>query len=306
MIISFIAFPIAAVSLAVVGSVLWKHWKEIRLLDPLSLKEEQSRKRREDLIQRRFERIRADQMRPFKKMGRELKRMTSNAYQSAYGRLQAFEAMYRNAKSPFASMAPTERERIKTLLGEARALMRDLKWADAERRYLEVLSMDQHQSDAYRGLGQIYLKQKLYPQAKETFEFIQKIKKADDMTYAALAEIAEAEGDLPKAEAMLLKAVESSPRQAHRHAELASFYLSQNQTAKAWPSAKRAADLEPNSAKYLELSLEVSVLLNDLKEARHRYDRLRLLSEDHTKFQSWRDKIEALEATRPGEKRVRR
>lgn len=294
MLVSFIAFPIAGVSLITLASLFVRHWKEIRLLDPLSIKEEREKKQRDELIQRRFERLHANKIEPFKRLGEKIKRSSARLYQRSYDRLQAFEALYKNIKNPFSVVAPTTRERIKTLLREGRALMRDLKWADAERRYVEVLSIDAHQAEAYRGLGEIYLKQKLYPQAKETFEFLIKIKEADDATYTGLAEIAEADGNLQETEEMRLKAVEYNPRQAHRHAQLASFYLEQNQPTKAWPSAKRASDLEPMSAKYLELSLEIAILLGDRKEARHRYDRLRLLSEDRTRFQSWREKVEMM------------
>jgi len=295
MVLGIIAFGVSGVGVAIAASFVVRHWKEVRLLDPLSIKEERERQRREALLQRRFARMNADKIQPLRRLGAHLKRSAMRLYKRTEERLQAFEAMYKNIKHPLAAMAPTIRERMNTLLHEARTLMRDLKWADAERRYLEVLSLDQRQAEAYKGLGQIYLKQRLYPQAKETFEFLSKIKQADDATFAGLAEIAEAETDFKRAEAMRIKAVECNPRQAHRHAQLAQFYLARNEPNKAWPSAKRASDLEPTSAKYLEVSLEVAILLGDRKEARHRYDRLRLVSEDRTKFQSLRERVEALE-----------
>jgi len=296
MILTIVAFLIAALAFGVAVWILVKHWEEIRLLDPLSIKEEQHRQKRELLIRKRFERIRAEQVQPFQRLGRHLQRVASNTFTRAQERLQTLESFYQNVAHPFSTMAPTMRERVKTLLDEGRALIRDQKWADAERRYLEILSLDDRHAEAYKGLGQIYLKQKLYPQAKETFDFVVKIKKADDTIYASLAEIAEAEPDLARAEAMRLKAVEASPRQAHRHAELANFYLEHQEDAKAWPSAKRASDLEPSSAKYLELSLDLALRMNDVVEARRRYNRLRLLTDDRSRFQHWRERVEGLEA----------
>jgi tetratricopeptide (TPR) repeat protein len=295
MITAAIALPLAALGVGVAAYVVIKHWNDLQLLDPDSIKEEQERQSREALIKRRFDRLRADRVEPVKRLGRRLGQSIKKSYQRTYERLQAFEKLYQTAKQPFSTLTPSTRERVKTLLSEARSLMRDLKWADAERRYLEVLSLDTHQVEAYKGLGQIYLKQKLYPQAKETFEFVLKMRKADDVCYAALAEIAEASGDRAKAESMRLKAVEATPRQAFRHAELAQFYLAEQQSAKAWPSAKRASELEPQSAKYLELSLETAIVNGDLKEARQRFERLRLLSEDRSKFQQWRDRIEEMQ-----------
>ncbi len=292
---ALIAFILSSVAFIVAGIVLAKRWKELRLLDPLSIKEEQQRQKRDEVLERRFARLRDDQTETLKRVGRRIKHATIQTYRQTHERLRAFEAMYRNVKSPFATLAPTTREKIKTLLEEGRSLMRDLKWADAERRFLEVLSIDPRHTEAFKGLGQIYLKQKLYPQAKETFEFLLKMHKNDDATHAALAEIAEAGGNLVAAENYRLKAVELNPRHAVRHAELASFYLGQQAPTKAWPSAKRAADLEPKSIKYLELSLEAAILTGNREEARKSFDRLRLLADDQHRFQGWKEKLEAME-----------
>lgn len=297
-----LAFVIALVAFGIAASILWRHWEKIRLFDPESLKEEQHRQKRAEVIRRRFERMRSDRIQPFKRLGRQISRATSRSYESLLGRLQAFEAMYKNVKNPLAAIAPSTRERIKMLLSEGRSLARDLKFADAERRYLEVLALDGRQADAYKGLGQIYLKQKLYPQAKETFEFLVKIKKTDDSIYAGLADIAEAEGDRHQVEAMRIKAAQVSPRQAHRHAELAQYYLDQNQLVHAKESVTKALDLEKNSAKYTELALEIALARKDLKEARLAFDRVRVLSDDQTRFQTWREKIDALEREAPAPK----
>ncbi len=295
MFVPILAFTLALLALGLAASIVVRHWKEMRLLDPLSIQEERERQQREALMERRFERVHADKLQPLKRAARHIDRVAKAAYRHTYQRLLAFEAVYKkNIKGPFAAMAPSNRDRIKNLHQDAKAFMRDLKWADAERRYLEILALDTHQAEAYKGLGQIYLKQKLYPQAKETFDFLVKIKKTDDAVFSALAEISEAEGDLVQAEGYRLKAVEAGPRQAFRHAELAELYLRQNQAAKAWPPVKRASDLDSKSVKYAELALETAIALGQREEAQKRFDRLRLLGEDSVKFQAWREKIAAL------------
>ena len=178
---------------------------------------------------------------------------------------------------------------------------RDLKLADAERRYLEILGIDTHHVEAYKGLAALYLKQKWYPQAFETFQFIVKMKRADDVVYAGLAEIAEAQENPIEAERMRLKAVECSPGQPQRHAELAGYYIQQGHPEKALSSIKQATELDAKSGKYLEMELEVALRMEHPKEARKYYDHLRLVTDDRTRFQSWREKVEALEAKK-GEK----
>ncbi len=292
--IYWITLPLAGIALIVILMTLFRHWKEIRLLKPESIQEERERLTRDQVIQQRFERVKADKLGPIVMLLKRAILYGKTAYHAVYLKLVRLEKYYNQAKTPFAFITPSAKDRIKTLLDDARSLQRDLKWAEAERRYLDVLALDSHNWDAYRGLGGIYLKQKLWPQAKETFEFLLKMKKADDACFAALAEIAEAEGDLVRAEDMRRKAVEFRPRSAHRQSELAAFFLQQAQAGKAWPFAKRAVELDPKSSRYLELSLEAAIILGNRLEAQRRYDKLRLLSEDRPKLQALKEKIEGM------------
>ncbi|MHB8830705.1 MAG: hypothetical protein ACYC44_01145 [Patescibacteria group bacterium] len=290
----WIFLALALLSASVAAYLLISHWSEIRLLNPASIKEESERQKRDELVAQRFSRLQTDKLAPAKYLLQQGVFQTKKAFHGAYLRLVRLDRLYQQAKRPFARVAPSEQERIKSLLDEARSLARDLKWGDAEKRYLEVLLLDNRNVDAYKGIGALYLKQKIYPQAKETFEYLIKVRQADDASYAGLADIAEAEGEIDKAEEMRLKAVEFRPRLANRHAELAKFYVDRNDYSKAWPSAKRASDLEPKSAKYCELALECCLVLGDWHEAKRRYDKLRLLSEDYQRLQQFRERIDKI------------
>lgn len=281
-------------SLVVIFVVYARHWREIQLLDPDSIQEEREKQKRDAILLQRFDRIRSEKIAPLRTVGHRVVHVLKTRFHQVYIRLVQLERSYRQAKSPFAVMTPSVKDRLKLVLNEARSLARDLKWAEAERRYLEALGIDSHAWDAYKGLGQIYLKQDLLPQATETYEFLLKSRMADDTVYAALAEIAEKQGNDDKAEQFRKKAIEERPRLAHRHAELAEFYLDRDQADKAWPAAKRAVELDPKSSRYLELSLEAVILLGNRDEARRRFDKLRLLSQDRPKLQAYKDRIDEL------------
>lgn len=285
------------VALAWAVFLLARRWTDIRLLDPLTIKEERHRLKREEMIKKRFERMRSERSQPFKRWTRSVARSFDALYEGLSQRVRSMEDAYGSgSKNAFSSLAPTTQERIKTVLLEARSCMRDLKWSEAEKRFLEVLSLDPHHVEAYKGLGTIYLKQKMYAQARETFSFIVKMKKADDSTHAGLADIEEEQGNIHEAEIHRLQAVELGGKQACRHAEMASHYFSHGDVLRAWPFVKKATELEPNSPKYAEQALEMAVALGDPEEARGRYQRFRLLSDDRARFQQWRERVEALES----------
>ena len=56
MLFFWIVLGIALVAAAVIGAVFFIHWKEIRLLDPDTIKAEQERKVRERIVQERLDR----------------------------------------------------------------------------------------------------------------------------------------------------------------------------------------------------------------------------------------------------------
>lgn len=285
---------IAAAALLVIAVLVVRHWKEIRLLDPESIREERERQKREELLLHRFERLTADGAAPIKAVANAVVIGVKKWYHAILIHLVKLEKYYTQAKTPFAFMNTEAQDRVNLLLDDARALARDQRFADAERRFLEVLAIDQRNMEAYKGLGSIYLKQKLYPQARETFEFLLRSKHADDVVFASLADIAAAEGDAARVEEMRRRAVEARPRMAVRHAELAEMYLERGEAAKAAPFIRRATDLDPKSSRYLELSIETAILLGDRNDARRRYDTFRLLSEDRAKIQAMKEKIDAL------------
>ncbi len=289
-----ITLSIAGLSAAVCTVVIGRHWKEIRLLDPDSIKEEQVRQKREQLIRQRFDRLSLAKIAPAKAIVQHGVLLGKKAFHASYLKLIQIDRFYKQAKAPFALMAPSSKDRIRTLLDEARSLARDLKWADAERRFLEILTIDDRNLEAYKGLATIYVKQKLYTQAKETYAFLMKMKKADATCYEGLGQIAEVEGDMGKAEEMYQKALNLQPKSSHRHAMLADFFLSRNEPVLALPFARQAVELEQKSPKYLETLLEIVIRLGQRDDARRCYDRLRLLSEDRVKMDSFKERIDEI------------
>ncbi len=288
----FILLGLCVIALGVLAFVFGAHWREIRLLDPSTLREEQERHRRESLIKQRFETWGASQGAVLRRGSQKAYRGLSSIARALNQRAQVWE---RSVRAEQRSQKDAQPERLAELLSEAKSFARDLKWADAERQYLEILSIDAHHTDAYKGLASMYLKQKQYDQARETLEYLTKTHKEDDVVFAGLADVEEAEGREAKAEQYRKKALEMNPHQPARALELAQFYLDRGRPLKALPLAQKACELDAKSAKFHELALRAALEARKPSEARALYDRLRLLSDDQGRFQAWRDKVEQLE-----------
>lgn len=261
-------------------------------MDPDTIRSEQERQTREHIVTQRFHRRLANSMTPIHRTGRIILDRLTRSYRQVEERLSRLSSLPGSMTQGRASEEASD-DRIRERIEEAQAYLRAARWAEAERTFLEVLKLDERQIDAYRGLAVLYLAQKQFPQAKETFLFIERIHGADDGCYAGLAEIAEAEGQTTRAEVMRKRAVEAAPKKAARHAELASFYLAHGSPDFALAEARRAVALEPDVLRSLEICLEAAILVRDRTEAERCLDRLRFLTEDRSKIQAYREKIDA-------------
>lgn len=289
----WLSLIIVLAALGTIGVVLWRRWKEIRLLDPETIRSEQERNVRDRILRERFDR---SLKRWFAPMRRSMKRFAgrvSSSVQHLEDRLKCVSGMEhdgtRGGEKSFVS------KRVRRMLREAAELEREGKTSKAEQVYLEVLKLDVRNFQAYRGLGALYFHARQYKQAKETFEFLVKIQGADDSVFAGLGKIAEMNGDAQEAERMYMRALSMNVKLPERHAEIAAFYLRRGSPEDAWRHTKSACELEPNSPSYLELSVESAILLRDRKEAEARYERLRLMQYDRQKLRRLKERLDTME-----------
>ena len=287
---------IAAITIAV---VIFRHWKDIRLLDPDTIRAEQERKVRERIVRQRFDRRLRRALAPLSLAGRHAVDRLTRTVRQIEERLAQAAGAARHAAGADADEGGTQEipEEIRVLLSHAEKQIRQAQWTDAERIYLEILKQDSRQIQAYRGLATLYLAQKQYPQAKETYKFLERIGGCDDVCYAGRADIAESEGEFVDAESFRKRAVEAAPRNAERHAQLAAFYTKHNSPEYAFASLRRASELDPKNTHFLERSVEAAILLRDRSGAEAAYARLQDLVNDQALLRRMRTKIDLLSAT---------
>ena len=105
MFIQIISFVIGAIALAFAIFIVARHWKEIRLLDPDSIREERLKREREKVIERRFERLHADRLAMMSRFGRQIIKNATESYRRAYRRFQSFDQIYKSVSGPLSAMA---------------------------------------------------------------------------------------------------------------------------------------------------------------------------------------------------------
>ena len=216
------------VLIASVGAAAWgilRKVPQVRSIDVSSIPTERMRRLKEQIILQKFERVGAEKLGTVTKAARQGVTVASKVGRRAVQRLYAMEQYYQKLKrTPPDGSHAVDLETIKRLLAEAEGLVRQEEYIPAEKRYIEIISHNPKHVKAYEGLGNLYLWNKQYAQARETLLFTLRISPNDASVYVSLAEVELAEENLKKALEYLRRCVElrpSNPKFIDRYVETA-------------------------------------------------------------------------------------
>jgi tetratricopeptide (TPR) repeat protein len=247
-----VLWPLASVffllaSAGLVGWVVWRKVPQLRMIDVSTIPTERAKRLKEQIILQKFERLGAEKMGTVAKAARHGVTAASKVGRRAVQRLYALEQYYQKLKrAPTDGPHAVDQETIKRLLDEAGDLVRQEEYIPAEKRYIEIISHNPKHVKAYEGLGNLYLWNKQYAQARETLLFTLRLSPDDASVYMSLAEVELAEENPRKALEHLRRCVElrpNNPKFIDRYVETAF-------------SAKRADDAKKGIALLKEANPE--------------------------------------------------
>lgn len=180
------------------------------------------------------------------------------------------------------------------VLREAENLFKENKPEEAEKKFIEVIKLNAHNMDAYRGLGEIYLELKQYNQAKEVFEYIIKFDERDSDAYFKLGTVKQGEGDTSTAREYYLKANKLSPGSIKTLAGLIDTCRSLNFNEEALGYLKEAINIEPNNPRYLDQLIDIGIILKDKELAIENLDKLKEVNPENKKIEEYKKVIKEL------------
>lgn len=186
-----------------------------------------------------------------------------------------------------------QEKKLESLEKEAGDLLAIDEFAAAEKKYIDMISLDPKNINAYRGLGNLYIAQKNYTDAKQTFEHVLKLNKLDDEAYAGLGKIAEETGDFQTAKEDFIKSIDIKNTAIH-YFELAEVCLRMENFEEAVANLEKAIEFEPNNPKYLDLLLTISIDLKDSGRAFSLLKRLKEVNPENQKISEFEKQLNNL------------
>lgn len=249
--LSVILWIIFLGSLAGIGATIVRKFPRLVLLDVESITSEREKRVKYELVRNRLERAGRETATRVRRGLRPLARVLLSWFRALYDRVLELERRHRSAGGDVRLL------RIKSLIKEARELAGKGDYRDAERRYVEVVSIDPKFAKAYEELGRLAVQEKRWKDAEEAFVFVLKLNPEDASAHANYGELETARGNV---------------RAAVLHFE-------------------DAVRRKPASPKYLSFLLEAAIMAPNRDLARETFGRLKEVNPENQKLPQLEQKI---------------
>lgn len=258
---SFDIIPITIILLCLAGIIIIvvRKFPAVAAVNLETIQREKEAEIKEKIIAERLERKTRGVLKKLISVISPLKLWFKNQFKKIYNKILTLEKYYQK-KQKITPAAEDLELKTKKLLLTAEELKKENKLKEAEEKYIEVISMDQKNLQAYKGLGDLYLEANNYDYARETFEHILKLKADDIDTYI----------------------------------NLGLLYKAQNNNEKALKYFNQAVSLEPNNPRSLDFLLEMSILLENKSLALETFKKLKEVNPENQKLAEFKEKISAL------------
>ena len=157
-------------------------------------------------------------------------------------------------------------EKILNLFKEVNRLLDKKEFLEAERKLVEIIGFDSANVEAFKILGELYLENKNYKEAKQTFNHILKLLK-DQNNSQEVAKI-------------------------FFNLSLVDKFLGDFKSSLTY--IKKALKIEPNNPKYLDTGLNVSIINKDKISAFNMYKVFEEINPDNKKLEEFKNEINEL------------
>ncbi len=165
-------------------------------------------------------------------------------------------------------LTPEQQKTLKETLMSAEAFFENGDLDEAEKLYVQVLSLDDNHPEANMRLGLIYIKKQLAKKAEAIFRKILAVSPYDALATSNLALALYLQRNYEEAKEIYLKAITLDPGRAPRYISLAHVYRELNDYDAAVQAIHKAFTLEPQQNEYRLLLAETYADMNNLSAAR--------------------------------------
>ncbi len=251
------------VSLSVIILIVVRKFSVLANVDIANIKSEQEAIFKEQIISNRLKRNLTKWSSLLIKASRLISNNTVSFSKWFYNKLHELKERY---KSEEVLPIGNKEEKVKELFAEAEELLAQNEYDIAEKRLVDIIGLDSQNLEAFKKLGQLYIDNKNYEDAKQTLGHILKLSKE-----------AGEDKELSKI-----------------YFDLFSINRNLNNLDEALVNIEEALEIEPNNPRYLDNMLETSIIKKDKALALETYKKLGEINPENKKLKDFKKQITKL------------
>jgi tetratricopeptide (TPR) repeat protein len=251
-------FLIISISFLIIIFIIFRHFPALAVLDVNNIPEEKEGKIKEKIIRERMKR----KLSFFDKFFNNILSFFNNISSSFWlflGKLKKQEKDKQDEKI-LAQVGPEEK--INILLNQAKDLMKKEEWVEAEKKLIEIISMDDKNFSAFWELGEVYRLQEKWQEAKQTLLYTLKLAKIQEDNI-------------------------SSSDVSSLNYYLALINKELNDIEGAFLNMSQALELELNNPRYLDLMLDLCIMKKDKKLSLEYLERIKEVNPENNNIPDW-------------------
>ncbi len=258
--LNILLLTIITLGLAAILVIIGRHWHEIVAIKTETIPGEREKMLKSFLVGNRIARSLKKKLGPVGVLWDKLYDVMHNVWHSWHKKV---ENLFEREKDKRSAPASVERIAItlENLLDEARHSVDEGKVIEAEKKFLEVVKLDPKNIEAYRGLGELYYSKKQYNEAREIYKFLIKLNSV------------------------------SVNRKSDYFFNLALIYKAENELGEALNYGLKSIELVPNSPRYLDFIIDLSIIEGDKVGARRHVAKLKEVNPENQKIANWEESL---------------
>jgi tetratricopeptide (TPR) repeat protein len=270
------------ISFAVIIVIVLRKFSVLASLDIDNIPAEKEAVFKEQIISKRIKRNLFKHYAKVSRLFLPVKDAVLNFFKWSYQRLLDFKDTYNKEKTATIISGDS----VEKLFAEVEELIKNDNSELAEKKLIEIISLDSKNIKAFRVLAKVYADRKSYNEARQTMEHALRLaEKAYNDQQLAL-------------ENGLKTSVEDEGlgiKVAGIYYDIALICRNEENYNKALDSIENALKIEPNNPKYLDIKVEISIINKDKKRAFEAYEKLKNANPDNQKLGEIKESIDELE-----------
>ena len=264
-----ISWILIIIAIIIILSIVVKKFPALAILNVTSMSGEKEAKFKERIIQNRVERDLAVVSGFLGRIWLSIVRSFSAFLKERQTQLKKIRSNYTaSLKIPWLE----KQKKIRELSVSAEDALKMEDEKEAEEKLVEIISLDPKNLDAFFRLGNLYASEKKWPETRETYAYALKLSRQSGEGDEALGE--------------------TTPQEIYF--SISEMEKEAGDIDAALENIREALELEPNSPRYLDLILDLSIMRKDKELAESSLAKLAAVNPENQKLGEWAEKIENL------------